>query len=63
MSDKISLEKLLPIALELYKSVPSVSITFKPTTPQERNQCVRDAAENFATFCHHLRKKLEAASE
>lgn len=59
MSEKISMEKLLPIALELYKTVPPLIVQNKPLDKDEKQKYATEKAEDFAIFCHHLRKKLE----
>lgn len=58
MSEKISLEKLLPIALELYKSVPPVAVQTKAKDEPEHQKKALEIAESFAAFTRHLQQKL-----
>lgn len=63
MSEKISMEKLLPVALELYKGIPSVICSIKPGSNDEKEEMARIVADQFATFCHHLQQKLAEKDE
>jgi hypothetical protein len=58
MSEKISLETLLPVALDLYKSIPSVIVNIKPANEAERKDKVKAKADDFAYFTLYLQKKL-----
>lgn len=57
MSDKISMEALLPIALEVYKHMPRFRFELEP--PEDRNQATQEEAIRFATFCKTLKRQLE----
>lgn len=63
MSEKISMEKLLPVALELYKGIPSITASTRPENEEEKEAMARTVAEQFATFCHHLQQKLAEKDE
>lgn len=63
MSEKISMEALLPIALELYKKVPPMAYAMKATSEDEQNKCLKHEAENFTMFYTHLQKKLTESDE
>ncbi len=60
MSEKITLEKLLPIAIELYKTVPSVAVQMKAKNEQEQKKKALEIAESFAAFTLHLQQKLNS---
>lgn len=58
MSEKVSLEKLLPIALELYKTVPSVAVQLKAKNESEQQKKALEIADSFAAFTLRLHQKL-----
>lgn len=59
MPEKISMDILLPVALELYKLTPGRSLQIKSTNQEERIQNLTAQADDFATFYHCLHQKLE----
>ena len=59
MSEKISLETLLPVALELFKKAPAVVASTVPAkNEQQRADTLKQIADEFALFTTQLHKKL-----
>ena len=63
MAEKIPFETPLPIALELYKKVPPITLSTKAKDAQERVERGEAIAEEFATFYHALHQKLTHHAE
>lgn len=62
MSKTISHEALLPVALELFKSVGYTKIdTFETIGPREKK--LETLGDDFAKFYSHLRTRLQVNEE
>jgi hypothetical protein len=59
MSEKINLDVLLPLAFELFKTVPGLAVQLKPETPEKRKELLTRQAEEFAAFTLALYTRLQ----
>jgi len=58
MSEKVSLEALLPVAVELLKTVQPVVGSIKPTNTDEQSKQMFAIADRFTEFTLYLHKKI-----
>lgn len=57
-SEKIPMEVLLPVALELFKSVPTHEL-IKPTSKEKYDERLLELANSFTDFCKNIQEKLK----